>query len=119
MPGAVDLTGSTSAVCRLLDRPYDWRVRAVERIEMGSATSCMRRRSLLVAPLRDVIGGLLPRHGRIESARLTLPVASFPKGPLVDFDVTAADQPAQLLPRAEVCNLLLVAIPAWRARSAT
>jgi hypothetical protein len=50
MRGAVDLTGSPSAVCRLLDRPYDWRVRAVERIEMGSATSCVRRRSLLVAP---------------------------------------------------------------------
>jgi len=105
MRGAVDLTGSPSAVCRLLDRPYDWRVRAVERIEMGSATSCVRRRSLLVAPLRDVLGGLLPRHGRIESARLTLPVASFPKGPLVDFDVTAADQPAQLLPRAEIAEL--------------
>jgi hypothetical protein len=40
-----------------------------------------------------------------EGVRIVLPVASLPKGPVIDFDVTVGGQPAHMLPRLEIADL--------------
>lgn len=79
-------------------RPLEWRVRAVEEVIVDSATSCSRRRSLQVAPLREFLQA--PR--RATHALVALNVAAMPRGPLLDFNVAGPDGDAWLLPRSEI-----------------
>lgn len=87
------------AIAVLLLKDPKWRVRAVERIDLTSASWCDRRRSVHVKALES----FLPSEfvsGR-KRARLYVPIGSFPKGPLLDFSVSVAGAPAFLLPRNE------------------
>jgi hypothetical protein len=106
----------------LLNNPLGWRVRVVEEITVDSATSCTRRRSLQVAPLREVLAGLVPRHA--THALLALNVAPLPRGPLMDFDVSGPEGEAWLLPRTEIAArqgeyLLGLAMPRGKAPSSS
>jgi hypothetical protein len=84
----------------LLAHPLDWRVRVVEEIVVDSAASCLRRRSLQIAPLRDVLSGFInPEHSH---ALIAINVAPVPRGPLLDFDVHGPSGQAWLLPRVEI-----------------
>jgi hypothetical protein len=99
-----DLTERRTAVYRLLDEPYDWRVRAVERLEVTSALYCGRHRSLQVAPLRPLLGDLIP--GNAEKARIILPIASLPKGALRELNLLVPNPAgASLLNRRAIAEL--------------
>lgn len=82
----------------LLHKP-DWRLRAVERIDLTSASWADRRRSIHVTPLREILGNDV--HRCHTHARIVLPVGNFPRGPLLDFNLKVAEEPAFLLPRKE------------------
>ncbi|CCE76596.1 hypothetical protein [Clavibacter nebraskensis] len=84
----------------LLSRPLEWRTRVVEEIVVDSATSCLRRRSLQVAPLRSLLGGFV--DGGDTHALVAINVAPVPRGPLVDFDIEGPLGEAWLLPRVEI-----------------
>ena len=106
----IDLSDDEGVTCRLLARPLEWKVRAVESLEVSTARSCQRRRSLQVAPLRDVLTdevvarGKAARWSSAKQATVVLPVATLPKGPLVNFDIRAAEGPAYLLPRTQIAE---------------
>jgi hypothetical protein len=78
-----------------------WRVRTVERIELQSASWTDRKKSIHVEPLQswlpEELQNTLEEHH--THARLFLPIGNFPRGALLDFSVTVADQAAFLLPR--------------------
>jgi len=96
-----------SATVTMLSEPLAWRVRAVEKISIDAASTCLRRRSVQVAPLRHVLRRHLPddnRHGPYTHAVLAVFVAPFPRGPLLDFDVEGPYGSASLLPRAEIAT---------------
>lgn len=96
-----DLVDEASVTVALLANPLAWRVRAVEHVELDGAYSCARRRSLQCGPLRAVIG----KDGDAASqALLVINVASVPRGPLLDLDVSGPLGPAFLLPRQEVAH---------------
>lgn len=102
--GWIDLSADDSVTTTLLSRPLDWRVRVVEHLDLETASSCLRRRSLQAAPLRP----LLPESvaDSYATALVVLNVASVPRGALVDLDLLGPDeQPAFLLPRAEIARL--------------
>jgi hypothetical protein len=86
----------------LLADPLAWRVRVVEEIAVDAATSCMRRRSLQVAPLRGQLSAHLPVGA--THALLAMYVAPIPRGPLLDFDVSGPGGDAWLLPRVEIAT---------------
>jgi len=86
----------------LLANPLEWRVRVIEEIAVDAATTCLRRRSLQVAPLRQHIGTKVPSD--ITHALLALYVAPIPRGPLLDFDVSGPDGDGWLLPRLEIAE---------------
>lgn len=101
---AVDLSGSVEATVRLLAEPYEWRLRAVEHIDIDSATHCLRRRSLHCEPLRTLLGDL-PGVADAAEALVVVPVASLPKGPLLDLDLKGpGDGAPLLLPRAAIAE---------------
>ncbi|MFJ3728173.1 hypothetical protein ACIPYQ_37180 [Streptomyces sp. NPDC090045] len=89
-----------ASIAALLLKDQKWRMRAVERIDLTSANWCERRRSVHAKELESVLlpSGLV--SGR-NSMRLYLPIGSFHKGPLLDFNVRVAEEPAFLLPRAK------------------
>ncbi|MGW1958036.1 hypothetical protein ACWCPI_35735 [Streptomyces sp. NPDC001920] len=89
----------------LLYESREWRVRAVERIEVTSASWSDRRRSTQATELKDLVSNnasIKPWHTHVT---LYLPVGNFPKSPLLDFDVTVAGEPAFVLPREEQSKL--------------
>ncbi|THJ67484.1 hypothetical protein E8P82_05145 [Arthrobacter echini] len=86
----------------LLADPLSWRIRAVEELVVDSATSCIRRRSLQVAPLRPLLRGRVKR--RDTHALVAINVAPMPRGPLLDFDVSGPLGDAWLLPRTEIAT---------------
>lgn len=94
----LDKSDAETVATFLLKDPR-WRVRAVERIDLTSASWCERRRSVHVKALES----FLPPEfvGGRKSARLYVPIGNFPKGPLLDFSVNVAGQQAFLLPRNE------------------
>lgn len=97
----VDLSARTDLTTALLSNPLQWRVRVVERVEVDTATSCKRSRSLQSAPLRGLLTTDIPDEA--ETALLVLNVASVPRGALLDLDVSGPDEcPAFLLPREEI-----------------
>lgn len=101
----LDLTADREATAVLLDRPLEWRTRVVEQVDIDSATGTLRRRSVQCEPLRPVLdaAGLRLGDGAATRARIVLPVAPVPKGPLLDFDVTGPDgKSALLLSRGEI-----------------
>lgn len=101
----VDLRKNKTTAMRLsiglLENPSKWRKRAVERIDLTSASFAERKKSIECAPLRDVlndIAGYLPRiRSHHKRAKLWLPIGNFPKGPLIDFDLRIAEEPGFLL----------------------
>lgn len=93
----IDLSDDHTVTTRLLDDPYAWRVRAVERIEIDSGTHCLRRRSLQCAPLRPLLQQVCPL-GAAQAAWLVLPVVSMPKGALLDLDITGPEGTTGFLP---------------------
>jgi hypothetical protein len=98
-----DLTSKNEIPITLLAQPYEWRVRAVEQIEVLSAQACLRRRSLQVLPLRTLMTGLIPTAD--ERARIVLPVASMPKGPVNRFDIEVDGGPAHMIPRVAIADI--------------
>jgi hypothetical protein len=88
------------ATVALLARPLEWRTRVVEEILVDSATACLRRRSLQVAPLRALLAGLVQPDD--THALVAINVAPVPRGPLVDFDIEGPLGEAWLLPRVEI-----------------
>ncbi|MDQ1699695.1 MAG: hypothetical protein QOG34_1558, partial [Frankiaceae bacterium] len=99
----LDLSNDEEVPITLLARPYDWRVRAVEQVEVVSAQACLRRRSLQVAPLRGVLE--LPDGVQATHASLVLPVGSWPKGPVTGFDVQVDECPAHMIPRVSIAEI--------------
>lgn len=99
-----DLVDVRAATVAMLRRPLDWRVRAVETVVIDAASTCVRRRSLQVAPLRAMLDEYLPTDGDYTHALLPMFVAPFPRGPLLDFDVEGPDGSASLLPRSEIAT---------------
>lgn len=97
-----DLTRDLDVTTALLMRPLDWRVRAVEHIEIDASNSCHRRRSLQCAPLRSVLPERVSRVSDVQTASLVLNVAPVGRGPLRDFDVSGPLSRAFLLPRREI-----------------
>lgn len=98
----LDLSENEQVTVALLANPLDWRVRVVEEITLDAAATCLRRRSLQVAPIRSHLGvEVTPEH---THALLALYVAPIPRGPLLDFDVTGPDGPGWLLPRVEIAE---------------
>ncbi|MCX4956877.1 hypothetical protein [Streptomyces virginiae] len=88
---------------------YDrnWCLRSVERIELTSANWSDRKRSVHVLASRQWLPDplakkLTEQHRRV---RLYLPIGNFPHGPLLDFNVTVAGEPAFLLSRKEHARL--------------
>lgn len=93
---------STSTTTRLLALPLEWRTRAVERLEFDAAGYLLRRRSLQIAPLRQLVADLLPSEdGPDGPVVVALPLALMPKGPLLDVDIRGPQGDAVLLPRQE------------------
>ncbi|WP_327727127.1 hypothetical protein OG250_07400 [Streptomyces sp. NBC_00487] len=74
-------------------------MRAVEKVELTSASWANRSRSIQVEPLRKHI----KEYVDIDDKRATLwlPVGNFPKGPLLDFDLEVAEGSAYLLRMAD------------------
>lgn len=102
----IDLSADTALTTDLIAGPLDWRVRIVEHVEVDTATSCRRRRSLHCLPLRSI---LPPNAAQLaagaDTALVVLNVASVPRGALLDLDVSGPDgSPAFLLPRAEIAS---------------
>lgn len=97
-----NLTDDRAVTALLIARPLDWKVRVVEEITIDTGTTCLRRRSLQAAPLRELLSGRAPR--KAKQAILSLPVAPMPKGQLIDFDVVGPLGPAFLLPRVEIAE---------------
>ncbi|MFI8275599.1 hypothetical protein ACIGBH_11925 [Streptomyces sp. NPDC085929] len=81
-----------------MDTQTQWRVRATEKIALSSALWAEHERILDVSPLRGVLADILPR--RIKAARLHVPIASFPRLPLLEFNVSVAGEPAYRVSRA-------------------
>lgn len=101
-----DLSADAALTTALIARPLDWRVRIVEHLEVDTATSCRRRRSLQSLPLRTL---LPPSAAQVaegaETALVVLNVASVPRGALLDLNVSGPeDAPAFLLPRGEIAS---------------
>lgn len=99
-----DIVDVRAATVAMLRRPLDWRVRAVETVVIDAASTCVRRRSLQVAPLRPLLDEFLPADGDYTHALLPMFVAPFPRGPLLDFDVEGPGGSASLLPRSEIAT---------------
>ena len=98
----------TAVTVRLLERG-SWRVRAVERLEVDSAFLYRRRRSLQCGPLREVLSedpSLLQEPALADPARVVLPVALLPKGPLLDLDIRGPDgATGHLLVRSSIAEV--------------
>lgn len=99
----VDLIDNVDLTTTLLSNPLYWRIRAVEHVTLESGSSCLRSRSLQVAPLRDLVTDVVD-VGTAKNAWLVLNVAPMPRGPLLDFDVIGPEGDAFLLPRLEIAN---------------
>lgn len=108
-----DLSADTALTTALIARPLDWRVRIVERLEIDTATSGRRSRSLQSLPLRTVLPPSTAEAAHdARTALVVLNVASVPRGALLDLDVSGPGGAAAfLLPRAEIasreCDYLL------------
>lgn len=98
----VNLIDDRDLTARLIAEPLEWRVRAVEELTVDSATSCTRRRSLQVAPLRPLLHDFVSTTD--THALIALNVAAMPRGPLLDFDIRGPLGDAWLLPRTEIAT---------------
>lgn len=97
-----NLIDDRQLTARLLASPLDWRVRVVEEVSVDAASSCLRRRSLQVAPLRSHLQGSVADDD--THALIGLYVAPIPRGPLLDFDVSGPEGECWLLPRVEIAE---------------
>ncbi|AMY21016.1 hypothetical protein A3Q40_03665 [Rhodococcus sp. PBTS 1] len=101
---AIDVRALT---VHLMANQLEWRVRAVESVVLDAASTCLRPRSLQIAPMRALLAPHLPRvekAGPWTHAVVGLPIAPFPRGPLLDFDIDGPSGPASLIPRAETAT---------------
>lgn len=98
-----DLVADLALTCALLARPLEWRVRASEVLEIGSALTCVRYRTLQVAPLApilaDVVEGPVADH-----VWVALPIANVPKDLTQGSSITVAGRPGYVLPRLETAR---------------
>lgn len=97
-----NLIDNREVTVALLANPLEWRVRVVEEIAVDAATTCLRRRSLQVAPLRDQLDRFVNTDA--SHVLLGLAVAPMPRGPLLDFDVSGPAGTGWLLPRVEIAE---------------
>lgn len=98
----INLIDDQDVTIRLVGEPLEWRVRVVEEVSIDGATTCIRKRSLQVAPLRPLLGRKAPK--RATHALIALHVAPMPRGPLLDFDVKGPFGDGWLLPRQEIAE---------------
>ncbi|MFJ8565840.1 hypothetical protein [Streptomyces sp. NPDC093514] len=106
MADFIDLRGDGEIVAQLINEHKRWRVRSVERISLSSALWAERRRTLDIGPLRGVLQPYLPRDARSkEKAWLTLPIAIFPKEPLLGFELTVNGEEVSRLSRIETARM--------------
>ncbi|MCX4587063.1 hypothetical protein [Streptomyces sp. NBC_01481] len=117
-----DMAGLEPLACCLLRTYTSWRVRSVQHIELTSAQWSERSRTIDVQALTDIARmqhdpatadlrrELNSQFGSDvdqwpDSKTLILPIASFPKEPLLDFQITVDDQPAYRISRKETARL--------------
>ncbi len=111
----LDYTEHWPLTSEMLRQPDLWRVRAVERLTVGSARLCGRHRSLHAGPLAAVFsaaGVEQPDAG--ARVRMLVPVELIDKRPLLDFNVEVDGAPAYLVTRVatsdlqagQICDLL-------------
>ncbi|MFE2245311.1 hypothetical protein [Streptomyces lavendulae] len=106
MADFIDLRGDGQIVAQLIEEHKRWRVRSMERIGLSSALWAERQRTLDINPLRDVLNAYLPRAARSkDKAWLTLPVAIFPKEPLLGFELTVDGERVSRLSRIETARM--------------
>jgi hypothetical protein len=98
---SIDLIDHVGVTALLIAKPLLWRIRAVEQIEIRSATATQRTRSLQVAPLAPVLDEVVS-VGAATRAWIALNVAPMPRGPLLDFSIEGPLGQASLLPRIEI-----------------
>lgn len=101
-PLALNLSENDGVTGLLLANPAVWRARVVEDLLIESASTCVRRRSLQVAPLRAMLGSCVSPHA--HEAIISLPVARMPKGPLGGFSISGPRGAAMVLPRLEIAE---------------
>ena len=98
----VNLIEERDVTVALIAKPLEWRTRVVEELTVYTASSCLRRRSLQVAPIRSHLGIEVPDDA--THALVPLFVAPMPRGPLLDFDVEGPEGDGWLLPRLEIAE---------------
>jgi hypothetical protein len=89
LPEVVDLTGDPEFTLALMDRPWSWRQRQVEEMELGSASSAAgssRRVTVTSGYQVRLPDGMEARLGVLR-ARVQLPLTRRPKGPYLDLDL--------------------------------
>jgi hypothetical protein len=90
----VDLTEDDRNLFTLIERPREWRLRAVERIDLASALWAEHSRSVHAHSLGQILG-----RREKDRARAILPIGTFPKNVRIDLDIEVDGKPAYLLSR--------------------
>lgn len=104
----VDLTGDPDFVLDLMERPWTWRQRQVEEMELGSAASAAgssRRVTVTSGYQVRLPDGMERRLGALR-ARVQLPLTRRPKGPYLDVDLRGpGGTPVTLATSAAIAEL--------------
>ncbi len=74
----------------------------MEQVSVDTARFATRNRSLMSAPLADVVGD---RALGASTARVALPLEQMPKGPLLGYDVSVDGKPAYVVPRGATAEI--------------
>ncbi|MGW3723195.1 hypothetical protein ACWD8L_40245 [Streptomyces sp. NPDC005133] len=78
-----------------MDNLEEWRIRAIERIELSSALWSTREREIHVRPLTQAFPDLQLEPGAVE---IVLPITELPKIPLLDLNITVAGEHVYRVP---------------------
>lgn len=98
---AVDLAEDVESTTTLLRDSSNWRTRVTEQVDIDKALSYRSTRTLQIAPLLETLTPhLTERRVKFSEVTIALPVATLPKGPLVNFDARGGSGEALLLMRA-------------------
>ncbi|MFF5211119.1 hypothetical protein [Streptosporangium sp. NPDC000396] len=81
----------------------NWRVRAVEMIELSSALWAEYDRRVHVAALNSFLG--IEQYNK-ETEELILPVMGFPRAPRIDLRISVGEKPAYVVSREEHGNYM-------------
>lgn len=101
---SVDLLNRPDVTSHLLLESARWRSRVVEEVRLESAVSARTSRSLQVVPLREVLQEIPSLELDRSTARLALPLATLPKGPLVNLHLKAGEETPLLLMRYAIAE---------------